>query len=192
MLSIGAAGYFYAQYAAIKKNPEKVAQDETKIIVDKVGKLLTLPKDEQPTLATILDKEKLKDQPFFNDATNGDKILIYTQAKKAIVYRESENRIINVGPILLNNDVAKINVGILKAGGDSQAVEKNLNDKFANSINIVAREDAKKRYKGITVVDTSGQKADTAKQLADTLGGTVGSLQSGETSISADIIVIVP
>lgn len=104
LASVAAAGYYYSQYQDIKKNPQQVTIDETKAIVAKVSKSLTLPEKEQPTLATVLDKEKLKDQAFFKDAQNGDKILIYTEAKKAIIYRESEDKIINVGPILLNSD----------------------------------------------------------------------------------------
>lgn len=104
LASVAAAGYFYSKYQDIKKNPQQVTIDETKAIVAKVGRFLTLPAKEQPTLATVLDKEKLKDQAFFKDAQNGDKILIYTEAKKAIIYRESEDKIINVGPILLNSD----------------------------------------------------------------------------------------
>ncbi len=104
LASVAAAGYYYSQYQDIKKNPQQVTIDETKAIVAKVSKSLTLPDKEQPTLATVLDKDKLKDQAFFKDAQNGDKILIYTEAKKAIIYRESEDKIINVGPILLNSD----------------------------------------------------------------------------------------
>lgn len=104
LASVAAAGYFYSQYQDIKKNPQQVTIDETKSIVQKVGKLIKLPAKEQPTLATVLDKEKLKDQAFFNDAENGDKILIYTEAKKAVIYREKDNMVVNVGPILLNSE----------------------------------------------------------------------------------------
>ena len=104
LATTGSAVFFYYKLREIQDNPQQVTIDETKAIVEKVGKLLTLPPKEQPTLATVLDKDKLKDQAFFNDARNGDKILIYTEAKKAIIYRESTDKIINVGPILLNSE----------------------------------------------------------------------------------------
>jgi len=102
LLLLGAtstAGYFYKQLADIKKNPSKVAQDETKATLDAVAKLIVLPEGEQPTLATVSDPEKLKDQPFFASAQKGDKVLIYTNAKKAILYNPTQNKIVEVAPI---------------------------------------------------------------------------------------------
>ena len=96
------AGVFYKKYQDLKSNPSVAANQQTEALVKKVGGLLELPKDETPTIATVEDKNKLKDQPFFKSAENGDKILIYTNARKAIVYRPSSNKIINVGPIAIN------------------------------------------------------------------------------------------
>lgn len=100
--AVAVAAWLYRENNELKNDPKTIqkAQDkETEALVAKVGRLMALPGDEKPVVATVEDKEKLKDQPFFNDAQNGDKLIIYTTAKKAIVYRESENKIINVGPI---------------------------------------------------------------------------------------------
>lgn len=97
--STGAAGYYYKQLADIKKDPNKVAQAEVQTVLEAVGKLIVLPEGEQPTLATVTDPEKLKDQPFFASAKTGYKVLIYTNAKKAILYNPEENKIVEVAPI---------------------------------------------------------------------------------------------
>jgi cytoskeletal protein RodZ len=113
VLIIGLAGvatYFFLQYNAIKNNPELVTEQETKDLTTRVGKLIVLPSDETPTIATVEDKTKLTNQAFFSAAENGDKLLIYTKAQKAIIYRPSTNQIINVGPLSIEQaDDAKTN-----------------------------------------------------------------------------------
>jgi hypothetical protein len=88
----------------LKSNPEQILQNETASLVSKVGELVTLP-DEQPTVATVTDPSLLKDQPFFAQAQTGDKVLIYALAKKAVIYRPSTNKVIEVAPINLGNDL---------------------------------------------------------------------------------------
>ncbi len=78
------------------------AQAEANTLVAKVSKLMTLPTDETPTIATVTDVSIVADQPFFKNAQNGDKVLIYQKAGKAILYRESENKIIEVGAVNFN------------------------------------------------------------------------------------------
>ena len=109
VLGFAAAGYFYWQAQGTNNNSTATKQTEAnraKEVKAKVAKLISVPADETPTLATVTDKAKLKDQPFFKDAQNGDQILIFPQAKKAIIYREDENRLINVGPIAITSDSA--------------------------------------------------------------------------------------
>jgi hypothetical protein len=54
--------YYFKQYNLIKNNPDIAAQQETERIVSALGKMIELPIDETPVMATITDKEKLKDQ----------------------------------------------------------------------------------------------------------------------------------
>lgn len=93
--------FFYRQYQNLKSNPEAAAQENVKILTEEVGKLINIP-DETPTVAVVEDKESLKDQAFFKDARKGDKVLIFPAAKQAIIYRERDNKLINVGPISLD------------------------------------------------------------------------------------------
>jgi hypothetical protein len=92
-----------SQLEAYKKDPNAAAQAEVTKTVDEVGKLYALPKDEQPSVATVKDKEKLKDQPFFDKAENGDVTLIYSTAKVAILYRPSTKQIINVSSVTIQD-----------------------------------------------------------------------------------------
>lgn len=90
------------QLHELKTNPSKLqefTQDDQKTLVVAVGKLMELPSGEEPTIAQVSDAEKLKEQPFFMSAQNGDRVLIYTKARKAILYRPGINKIIDVAPV---------------------------------------------------------------------------------------------
>jgi len=107
-IAVGTAAYYVNRYhdsqQQVKKlnaNPTVTAQQQQQQLLDKVGKLTVLPKGEAPTIATVTDITKLKDQPFFVNASNGDKVLIYTQAKEAFLYRPATNKIINIAPVNL-------------------------------------------------------------------------------------------
>ena len=99
IVALGAAVYFYTQLNQLRADPQKVAQEEAKSLVTKVGKLIVLPEGEEPTVATVTDPDLLRDQPFFANAKTGDKVLIYTNARKAILYNPEENKIIEVAPV---------------------------------------------------------------------------------------------
>jgi hypothetical protein len=72
-------------------------------LVEKVGKHVVLPKEETPVVGVVEDVERLATaQPFYyQDAKNGDKVLIYSVAQKLIVYSETDDKIVSMGPLLL-------------------------------------------------------------------------------------------
>jgi len=72
-------------------------------VINAVKKLMLLP-DETPTIITINDLTKYQGQPFFAKAAVGDKVLVFMNSKKAILYSPSDNLIIEVGAI--NNQTA--------------------------------------------------------------------------------------
>jgi hypothetical protein len=69
-------------------------------ITRRIGRLMPLPVGEEPTLATVSDITVLKDQPFFRNAKNGDFVLMYAKAKRAILYDAIGDRILEVAPIV--------------------------------------------------------------------------------------------
>ncbi len=88
----------------IKTNPDLVAKEEVKGYIDAVNKLYALPENEEPSVATVNDKSKLKDQPFFAKAENGDITLIYTQSKLAILFRPSSGQLVNVSSVTVEDE----------------------------------------------------------------------------------------
>lgn len=101
---VGSGYYFYNQFETLKQNPQALTDKENSTLVAKLGQLMVLPDGEQPTIATVADPSKLKDQPFFAKAKMGDRVFIYTNAKKAILYDEEANRIVEVAPINIGEE----------------------------------------------------------------------------------------
>ena len=124
IVAILAAGYFYKQVRDLKKDPNVAAQQEVSDLVSKVGKLVALPQEETPTVATVSDPEALKDQVFFANAVKGDKVLIYAQAKKAILYSVTMNKILDIAPLNIGNGKAVTPPATTK---DAQAPAKPAN-----------------------------------------------------------------
>jgi type VI protein secretion system component VasK len=92
----------WQQNATLRDTDQAVAE-QAQQLKDKVSLLMEVP-DETPVIATVSAVEELRDQPFFKKAENGDKVLIFSAEKKAVIYRESTNKIINSGPIAVTSD----------------------------------------------------------------------------------------
>lgn len=98
------SAYFYNKYQDSKAASEDSAQvekEEAMKLVTEVREHALLPTDEEPTVATVSDISKLQGQAFFLDAANGDKVLVYSNAKKVVLYRPSIQRVINMTPLNL-------------------------------------------------------------------------------------------
>lgn len=216
LLIVAPSVYFYSKYQKTQQllqNPTAAAKEEVKALVAKVSSIIELPKGEEPTVATVSDKGKLKDQPFFINAENGDKVLIYTMAKKAILYRPSTNKVIEVAPVnigpssqgssgqgpVVNNptsptpSVTRITLyNGTNTVGLTKTVEKDLGGKISN-IAVIAKENASKDdYEETIVIDLDGTQKATAAEIAKAVGGTVGTLPEGEEKPEdTDILVII-
>lgn len=209
LLVIAAAGVAAYQYFSFQ---QKVKADvslstEPKALVAEVGKLMELPLNEEPTIATVSDVEKLKDQPFFVSAQNGDKVLIYQKAKKAILYRPASKKIIDVGPVNIDpsqtasasaqvsgaplvSDTVEVSLyNGTKRSGLTRTAEAELKKSYTQA-SVVEKENAENDYKETVVIDISGKNKVQAQALAKLVGGKVVSFPKGEATPSADILII--
>lgn len=201
----GSTYYFYNQYQNAQKllaNPTEAAKIETQKLISQLKKFIDLPVKEDPTIATIIDATKLKDQPFFANAKNGDKVILYVKARKAILYRPSEIKIIDVSPLTLEsqktdsqNQTASVKV-VLYNGTESadltQKAEDNLKQKYVD-VEIVAKDNAiKQNYQSTIVIDLNGTKKDIVNQLANDFKGEAAALPEDEKKPQqeADILII--
>lgn len=93
--------FFYNQ-AQNKKSTDKLETVDQ--VVKQVDKHYILPLGESPTLATVSDVNRVRSQAFFANAVNGDKVLVYAKARKAILYRPSVDKIVEVAPLEIGNN----------------------------------------------------------------------------------------
>jgi hypothetical protein len=169
----------------------------------KVGKLIKLP-NETPEIATITDIEKLRNQSVFKNAQNGDRVLIFTEAKRAIVYRPSENIIIDVGNISLSKAASQpaeldpqaaqeeVRVVVFNATGwkgYAGRIGNELKSKFPN-LQIADTANAAGDYENTIVIDLTGKNSSFVKTLAQELSGKVDELPKGEEKPDSDILII--
>lgn len=98
IIILSIAGYFLYNHL----QPAQAQNELTpQALIESVSRIAELP-NEQPTIATVTDKEKLLHFSFFSQAQLGDKVLIFNEAKKAYLYRPATNKIVEVGPIMIS------------------------------------------------------------------------------------------
>ena len=104
--------YFYNKLRSAEKllTNFRALSDDPKAILTRVSELTALPQGEEPTIATITDVERARSQPFFAKAKNGDKVLMFPQSRKAILYDPIANKIIEMGPLVIPTPTEKLEI----------------------------------------------------------------------------------
>ncbi len=96
------SGIFFVLWRGAEKqlaSPADLVRRQRSMLTTQVGKLMELPAGEEPTVATIMDATKLREQPFFAKAKNGDRLLWYSGERLVILYDPAANKIVNVGSV---------------------------------------------------------------------------------------------
>lgn len=192
LLFVGAlafGGYYYKQYQKLNTmTVEEFGKRENAAILREIGAVYKLPEGEEPSLmAAVSDKEALKKQyEFFNEAENGDYVLIYEKAGQAIIYRPAEKRIVKTGPI---NVQSSLRIVLKGDKTNREAIKKSLTDRKIDSTD---GGEASATPAQTIVVDVSGKNKDNATELAKLVNGQVGSLTDGEKAPeNTDLLVLV-
>lgn len=206
---LGAAGYFYYQYRNLTAPSREISD-----VYTRVSKILELP-DETPTLATVAEKEKLQDQPFFEKAENGDKVLIFPNAKKAVLYRPSTQKVIEVAPFVTQPvaDQPDVNSAatseeeappaeelgpptVTVLNGTTQVGLANVHDDTLKAkvpeLEIKVKAQARRTdYPNTVVIDLTGKRSAMAQQIVDQFGGQIAAtMPADEAKPTTDIVVI--
>lgn len=99
IVAILLGGLFVRNYVQTRN---QLALNDPVKLAAKIGEFIELPLDETPTLATVKDANKLKSQPFFKNAQDGDRVLIYAKAGKAVLYRPATKKVIEYSSISID------------------------------------------------------------------------------------------
>lgn len=99
-----AYGYISTRNQLQDLNASSKSSNEAGKLSNKLSKTTDLPTNETPTMATVKDASKLKNQAFFVNAKNGDRVLIYQNSGRALLYRPSTGKIIEFSHVSLNGD----------------------------------------------------------------------------------------
>lgn len=218
--SLFVAYYFYNQNqknASALEDTQRQLENSKMSLLDKIKTVVDLP-EEDPSMATVADVAALRNQPFFAKAQNDDVVLFFYGEGKALLYRPSENKIINwafldtgqasqpdgqvAGTQSGEDDTpapspasqqASIPVALYN-GTTTTGLTKTAEEQLMGTlpeINIVTRANAAKNdYQKTIVVDITGNNSGLAKKLASELGGQVSSLPAGEATSSAQLTII--
>lgn len=107
LAAFSATTYLYIELREARElasTNQSISPEEVSKLTDEISKFMRLPTNETPTILTVNNVDELKkQQQFFEHALNGDKVLIYQQNRRAILYRPSQKKVIEVTPIAFNS-----------------------------------------------------------------------------------------
>jgi len=186
---------------------EEIRKQDLENLLSRVRAHMILPEDEEPTVATITNIEALiEDQPFFEGANDGDKVLVYVGARKAIIYSPERDLVINVGAVVVDNqqvaldetdeEFARLDIE-LRNGTSAAGLARDVSSRLSgenDAFNFVNLTDAAKRDYGETLVINMGRTSNSEliNSLAQVLGASVvNSVPEGEQGSSAEVLILV-
>jgi len=190
--------FFFVRYTQLNikyKAAIMTVDEKNQQIVNKISKLIDLPKGEKPEVALFPDKTTFSGSPtvktFYASAEKGDYVVAYKNANLTVIYRDSSNKIIKSGEyVYFTAGLNPIKLAILAPKNQQQAVADKINSTILNA-DIVAQKEPKVAPVESFVADATGANAKTAKELADKLGLPVGQLSDGETKPEGAMLIVV-
>jgi hypothetical protein len=172
-------------------------QKDLNHVVSRVGQLMILPSNEQPTFATVTDKTKLTDKFLAAKAANGDEILIYAKNQTVIIYRPSINKIAAVGTVSVDPALAEAKDATLTVEDGSnnpqktQAIIQKIRAAYPEIKLTDGGEASRQDLPETIVIDNSNTKDNLMFALVKLVAGKQGILPLGVNNASTDLLVIV-
>jgi len=173
-----------------------LSESEKQELFEKIGKHIVLPDQSEPLIVQINNAEDLKkEQAFFENSQDNDILIIYPD--KALIYRSSEDILINVGPVYTNNaqppETPKIQAVSLdirngsEIAGRAEVFSNDLGSK--GEYNVINIGDASRAdYQASILVNLTGKNISALEQKLDLEA--INVMPEGESESRADAIII--
>lgn len=172
-------------------------QQERSTVMLLVGKLILLPKDEDPTFAVVTDKNEVKD-PFLADKVqNNDDILVYAKNRLVIVYRPSINKIVTVGAVSADpalTESAGTTISVLDGSNDPKkaaVILSKIQRAYPDSTVTDGGRTNRQDFPGTIVIDNTNAKDNLVDALTSLIAGKRGVMPISEAKMGTDIEIIV-
>lgn len=162
-----------------------------------VDKLMILPKDEEPTLLIVEDKKQVKDQFLNAKSENGDEVLVYTKNKMVIIFRPSNNKIVAVGTVTVDEALVEskgASLTVLNGNNDqtkTSAIISQIKKAYPDMKVVDGGSANKQDFSTTIVIDKNNQKPNLKDTLATLIDGKVGVVPLSESQPSSDLLLIV-
>jgi len=208
-VSVLAAVFAYIKYQeSTQQAPTQAGGGlEVERIVNEISTVVELPQGETPSLATVSDASLLSEQPFFKNAKNGDVVLFYNESKKAILYRPTTKKVIDITTINTEGDsqpsatpsaaVENIKIVILNGTQEAGLTRKARELLEGDSIEVVSTGNTKEDYQTTSISSVSTSVSLPDSQLREIVKGItqvtprITALPAGEDKPSnADAVLI--
>lgn len=171
---------------------------EVQRIILKIEGKVNLP-NGAPGLATVSDSSKINRGGVLAEAKNGDKILLYYAAGKAILYRPSVEKVIAIGPIVLDASAGQVKdtkVLVRNGSGDKKKLDSALNllkERYSEADIAKPEEASRSDFPKTIVIDLTEkeEKTEFVGAMIELLGAQRGILPQGESKPNADVLVII-
>ncbi|MCR4278337.1 MAG: LytR C-terminal domain-containing protein [bacterium] len=182
-------------------------------LLEKIGRHIAIPTDEDPTIARVEDVESMRQNnpTFYENASEGDALVVWSNL--AVLYSEDKDLVLSVLPLELGSadkvivekkDEAEIAVDLLKNEQELVKIEV-LNGTYVAGLARVANDSLEEqgfttmrprdaRHKGyeksIIIKRIDQDLPEIMSLLQEQFGAEVVDLPEAETIINGDIIVI--
>lgn len=184
--------YSYAVY----RDPQE--REMQRLVLD-VRSQAVLPGKEAPGLATVTDVSKLNRGGVLQDAKDGDKVLLYYKAARAILYRPGVSKVVAIGPLILDASASQVRdakIVVRNGSGNADTASdalKLMKERYSEATLSGIEPASRSDYPNTIVIDLSkdGKKSELSNAIIELLGARKGIVPQGEPKPDADIMIIV-